>query len=477
MPTLFELKEKMATLSAAISEDAAWIAEKAATPETPMDELNQKAAHRDELQKRFDMLKSEHDRIEAEQRAAVERQQQEEDDGDVRKARGAFYRAVLTGGDVRGVMKAYSGLGALPAGSADLGSGDRLLPTNMSRELLTEPEEVNSLRRVETVTNITGLEIPKLDYTIDEETVADVTDADTAREIELEGDSIAFGRFKTKVMATVKDTVLHGAAVDIADKVDAALRSALAMKEKLRAFATAPDDAHAHMSFYSQKVGIKKVFGATLLQAILNAYGDLADFYASGAKVVMRRSDYTAMLQSLANSSDTLFGKKPEEIIGIPVEFNDKAVTPIVGNFAYAQQNYDIGAIYDADKDVKKGEYYFVLTTWGDHRIKLKSAFRLAVIGEVPTLTGVTVSSPKAGTPTTLTLTYSSGAPTPNLSYQWQIASSASGSYADIDGATYATYTPTDGDVGKFLKCQVTAAGSATGTQVSAASAAVASAS
>ena len=118
-----------------------------------------------------------------------------------------------------------------------------------------------------------------------------------------------------------------------------------------------------------------------------------------------------------------------------------------------------------------------MLTTWGDHRIKLKSAFRLAVIGEVPTLTGVTVSSPQAGTPTTLTLPYSSGAPTPNLSYQWQIASSASGSYADIDGATYATYTPTDGDVGKFLKCQVTAAGSATGTKVSAASAAVASAS
>ena len=92
----------------------------------------------------------------------------------------------------------------------------------------------------------------RVDYTIDEETVADVTDTDTAREIELEGDSIAFGRFKTKVMATVKDTVLHGQAVDIADKVDAALRSALAMKEKLRAFATAPDDAHAHMSFYSQ---------------------------------------------------------------------------------------------------------------------------------------------------------------------------------------------------------------------------------
>lgn len=471
--TLFELKEKMATLSAAIGADAAWIAEKAATPETSMDELNQKAAHRDELQKRFDMLKAEHDKLEEEQRVAVERKQQEQDAGNVQKARGEFYRAVLTGGDVRGVVKTYSGLGALPAGSADLGNGDRLLPTNMSRELLSEPEETNSLRQIETVTNITGLEIPKLDYTIDEENMADVTDEETAREIALDGDSIAFGRFKTKVSATVKDTVLHGAVVDLAGKIDAALRSALAMKEKLRAFATAPDDAHAHMSFYSKETGIKKVYGENMLQAILNAYGDLADFYANGAKVVMRRSDYTTMLQSLANGSDTLWGKKPEDVIGIPVVFNDRAVTPIVGNFAYAQQNYDVGAVYDADKDVKKGEYYFVLTAWGDHRIKLKSAFRLAVIGEVPTLTGATLSAPKAGTPTTVTLTYSSGNPTPTLSYQWKIASSASGNYADIDGATYATYTPEAGDVGKFLKCEVTAAGSATGTKLSAASAAV----
>lgn len=378
--TLFELKEKMATLSAAISADAQWIAEKAATPETPMDELNEKAAHRDELQKRFDMLKEEHDKIEAKQKAALERKEAEKDANNIQKARGEFYRAVLTGGDVKSVVKAYSGLGALPAGSADLGSGDRLLPTNMSRELLTEPEEVNSLRQVETVSNITGLEIPKLDYTIDETTVADVTDAETAKEIALTGDSITFGRFKTKVMATVKDTVLHGAAVDIAGKIDGALRSALAMKEKLYAFATAPDDAHAHMSFYSDKVGIKKVTGKTMLDAILAAYGDLADFYAGNAKVMMRRSDYTAMIQALAAGGESLWGKKPEDIIGIPVVFNDKAVTPVVGDFSYAQMNYDIGAIYDADKDVKKGEYYFVLTAWGDHQIKLKSAFRLAVV-------------------------------------------------------------------------------------------------
>ena len=42
--------------------------------------------------------------------------------------------------------------------------------------------------------------------------------------------------------------------------------------------------------------------------------------------------------------------------------------------------NYDIGTIFETDKDAKKGEYYWVLTAWGDQQIRLKSAFRLAVV-------------------------------------------------------------------------------------------------
>ena len=69
--TLFELKEKMATLGAAIAADAEWIAERAANPETPMEEINAKKQHRDELAARLDMLKAEHDAMEAEQRERV----------------------------------------------------------------------------------------------------------------------------------------------------------------------------------------------------------------------------------------------------------------------------------------------------------------------------------------------------------------------------------------------------------------------
>ncbi|HDE7505254.1 TPA: phage major capsid protein, partial [Staphylococcus aureus] len=62
---------------------------------------------------------------------------------------------------------------------------------------------------------------------------------------------------------------------------------------------------------------------------------------------------------------------------GKPVVFTDAAVKPIVGDFNYFGINYD-GTTYDTDKDVKKGEYLFVLTAWYDQQRTLDSAFRIA---------------------------------------------------------------------------------------------------
>lgn len=292
------------------------------------------------------------------------------------KAKANFYRTALTGGDVR---KAYEGLGALPAGTADLGNGDRLLPTNMSSELLLEPLEENSLRRIELTSQIKGLEEHKLLFEIEDADLTDVTDQETAKEIKLEGDTISYGRFKTKITATIKDTAMHGSDYDLVTAVENALRSGLAIKEKINAFRSTSDTTHDHMSFYLN--GIKEVEGPNLIQAIINAWADLPDAFSSVATCVMRRVDYYSAIRQMANS-DTLWGEKPEDIIGIPVEFNDRATTPIVGDFRYARQNYDIGTIFETDKDGKKGEYYFILTAWGDHRIRLKSAFRLAKVSE-----------------------------------------------------------------------------------------------
>ena len=391
--TLFELKEKMATIKAAILADANWLAEKAADPSTEMKDIEEKQAHRDELQKRYDTLKAEHDRMEIEQREAIAAKAVA--DGKVTPeqnliaAKAAFYRAVFSGQPIS--SKTYEGLGGIPAADADLGNGDKLLPTNLARELLVEPFEINPLRTIARITNITGLEEPKLGYTIEDADLADVTDKQTANEIELSGDTVAYGRLKAKVSATIKDTVLHGTDLDIVTAVEGALRSALAKREKHFAFlpaaSCASDATHKHMSFYNGTISnsvttydITTKTGATMYDAIVAALADLADDYAVNARVVMKKADYYAMIKELANDSEALFGSKPASILGYPVDFCDKATIPVVGDFSFYGINYDIGTIFETDKDAKKGEYYWVLTAWGDQQIRLKSAFRLAVV-------------------------------------------------------------------------------------------------
>lgn len=293
-------------------------------------------------------------------------------------AKAAYYRTKMLGGDMTAVSKAYAGLGAIPTGSENLGHGESLLPTNMSRELLTEPVEENSLRRIEPISQIRGLEEPKLDFAIEDTDLDDVTDEETAKEIQMTGDAISYGRFKTKIVATVKDTVLYGTDLELVTNVEAALRSGLAIKEKINAFRTVADGIHDHMSFYLNQ--IKEIEGSDVIQAIMNAWADLPEAFSSNAAVVMRKQDYYAAIQTMANGAASLWGEKPEDVVGIPVIFNDRAVTPVVGDFRYARQNYDVGAILDTDKDAKRGEYYFVLTAWGDHQIRIKNAFRLAKI-------------------------------------------------------------------------------------------------
>lgn len=71
-----------------------------------------------------------------------------------------------------------------------------------------------------------------------------------------------------------------------------------------------------------------------------------------------------------------------------------------------------------------------------------------------PTITG----SPRVGSPTMSSPGTWTGYPAPTYTYQWRIATTSGGTYADISGATSSTYTPVSADEGKFLKVRVTAA-------------------
>lgn len=387
MATLFELKEKMQTVQDAINEDRAFITEKAADPAFDLAQIEEKEKHLASLEKRLDLLQKEHDRMETAQKAQIEKQVKETPTSDKEhlvKAKADFYRTAMMGGDVR---KTYEGLGGIPASDGDLGYGDKLLPKNVSNQLLTEPVESNPLRGICRVTNVSGLEEPKLGFEIEDTDIGDVTDKQTAKEIETEGDTVVYGRLKMKVKATVKDTVLHGTDLDVVGAVEGNLRSALAKREKHFAFLDATscgtDTAHAHMSFYNEVSGasvIKEVEGESLYEAIVNAYADLGDDYAANAIIVMRKVDYYGIIKELSNTSDTLFTGKPAAILGVPVVFCEGAEIPVVGDFSFYGINYDIGSVFDTDKDVDKGEYKFVFTAWGDQQIRMKSAFRLAVV-------------------------------------------------------------------------------------------------
>ncbi len=86
-----------------------------------------------------------------------------------------------------------------------------------------------------------------------------------------------------------------------------------------------------------------------------------------------------------------------------------------------------------------------------------------------PNLTTVTLGDLADGLESSaLVLAYSATpAETPVLTYQWKISNTEDGTYSNILEANSPTYTPAVGDVGKYIKVQVTSTGGATGVVLS----------
>lgn len=256
--------------------------------------------------------------------------------------------------------------------------GANFLPKTVSDQVITAPAVKNPLREHCSITTIENLELPKLDFTLADDDF--IADGETAKELEAKGSSVAFGRNKFKVFCEISETILKGSDADLTAYVNRALESGLAAKEKKVIFAASPKTGEEHMSFYDSTVGIKTITANAMFAGITNAIADLEDDYSENAAVCMRKADYVAMVTTLANGSATLYGRPPEEILGAPVIFCDKAVKPIVGDFNYLHINYSPEAGYDTDKDVKTGMNVFVLTCWFDVQVKMAAAFRIVEV-------------------------------------------------------------------------------------------------
>ena len=270
-------------------------------------------------------------------------------------------------------------LNSLGEGSGN-GNGENLLPTTLMTELVTEPFAVNPLRGVSTMTNITNLEIPKLAFTLDDDDFL-TSNSETAKEMKLSASKIKFERKDFRVYADITDAVLRGSNVNLVGYVENALRSGMAKKEKKLAFAVGTSNPET--SFYNKtgsNYDITAITKESKYLAIKAALADLEDDYADKAKIVMRRSDYFDIIEALANGNATLYQAQPESVLGAPVTFCDLATVPVVGDFSYSHYNYDLDVTYESDKNIRTGVTSFVLTGYLDHKIKMKSAFRLAVV-------------------------------------------------------------------------------------------------
>ena len=288
-------------------------------------------------------------------------------------------KAELIRNTIAGKAQPKEVLNALGDGST-LGNGQKILPTTLMTELVTEPYAKNPLRGVSKFTNITNLEVPKIAFTLSDDDFL-TSDTETAKEMAASASIIAFKRNKFKVYADITETVLRGTDTNLIAHVENALRSGMAKKEKKIAFAettSAPDT-----SFYNKTTGnydIKAIEKASLYLAIKAALADLEDEYADNAKIVMRKADYFDLIEALANGNAALYQAQPETILGAPVIFCDLATKPVIGDFSYSQFNYDLDATYESDKNIKTGVTSFVLTAYLDHKILMKSAFRLATV-------------------------------------------------------------------------------------------------
>lgn len=86
-------------------------------------------------------------------------------------------------------------------------------------------------------------------------------------------------------------------------------------------------------------------------------------------------------------------------------------------------------------------------------------------------LKSVTLSkTAQVGVAITIQLEYSAAPIEPTLTYQWEISATGTSGWAEIENATNATYEPIADDVGKFVRVNVAASGTAIGLVASDAS-------
>ncbi len=287
--------------------------------------------------------------------------------------RGIMYRSLLKGEQIPdGVYRSLFGNTNNPNNG-----GSNLLPTSLGESLIFDSIKNNPIRDIASITNIVGLELPRISYAIDD--MDFVVDGELAKELNLKGEKVKFNSFGFRISTEVSDSLLEGTNTNLVEYIEKALREGLAKKEKYSIFKTTKAE-EKHMNIYSDINGIKKVQGENLFDAITNALADLDEEFYTNATIVMRKNDYFSIIKELSNQSKELFQLQPNEILGTKVVFCEQADKPIIGDFSYLHINYSSDIKLESERTAREGRNYFVLSGNFDIRLLLTSAFRIVEV-------------------------------------------------------------------------------------------------
>lgn len=285
--------------------------------------------------------------------------------------RGTIYRSILKGESIPDNIKR----GLFGTNSTPNTGGDNLVPTNLGDVLISECANTNPIRDIATVTNIVGLELPRVSYKIDD--MEFVSDGEIAKELELKGEKVKFNNFGFRISTEISDSLLEGTNTNLVNYIERALKEGLVKKEKYSIFKTNKTE-EKHMNIYSDTNAVKKVQGDTLFKAIKNALSDLCDEFYNNATIVMHRNDYYSMIDELSNNNTNFYDKQNHQILGVKVVFCEDAHKPVIGDFRYLHLNYYTDTKLESERIAREGRNFFILSGSFDIRLILTSAFRIA---------------------------------------------------------------------------------------------------
>lgn len=289
------------------------------------------------------------------------------------EARGEFFRARLTGEAMSPMtVQALS----LPI-TTGANPGNGLLPITVSDALIDDLYGDGGFLAEITVTQIPGLRLPKVTGTGAASTDA-VAAGTAANEITVTADSINFGRFPGRDKIIVPSAMLRTSSAALNNYITGKLQDIHRDRMLKRMFAASPTGDYTHMSVYDTTVNVKKVEGATELDAILTALADLPAGVRQVAKVAMTPAKWYALVKTLSNGAATLFGKPDEAALGFKVVLCDYAATTLVGDLRTIHVNYDDPLSLESDRDIDLGTTKVVIGS--DYDIQIEDTARLRLV-------------------------------------------------------------------------------------------------